>query len=68
MSEKADFRAGRIVKGKVDPFEIQSRYVIIWDMGLGRISKVAKAINIMAKAGWTVCHFTGDYACLMERD
>jgi hypothetical protein len=65
MTEKASVSAKDIVKGKVDPMAIPYRFALLYTKSVfGAIEEFAQAINILAKAGWTVRQCWVNFALL----
>ncbi len=69
MDEKVTFNDKDILSGKIDPNQIQSRYVFVHASGLKRVApkNPIKAANLMAKYGWRVVGITS-WGVLLERE
>lgn len=52
MAEKGSYESKDIAEGKIKPNQIGMRYIILYDMG--KAENLSRAINILAKEGWTV--------------
>ena len=65
MSDRLEFSAGDVLKGRVDVESVDARYVLLRG-GLMRTKMFIEALNYVAKFGWRAVGFTQGYV-LLER-